>query len=378
MDTTKKLGFGLMRLPLLEPQDKAKIDYEAFSRMADRYIEAGFCYFDTAVPYHGNGNSEVAFRECVAKRYPREAYTITDKLSFFIVQKAEELEGFFAGQLERCGVDYFDYYLLHAMKKEYLELAERIDAFAFVAQKKAEGKIRHVGFSFHDTADVLESILTAHPEMEYVQLQLNYMDWEDADVQARKCYEVCVRHNKPVIVMEPVKGGLLASVPTEAKQLLDEAGAGRSAASWAIRYAASLEHVVMVLSGMSNEGQMEDNLAFMQDFQPLTEDERRMMLDIAKIIRAKERVACTGCRYCVDSCPKKIAIPDYFKLLNENSKYGEQRLSGSRASYARYTGELGMGKASDCIKCKQCEQHCPQHLAVTQYLEDVARELERV
>lgn len=206
----KKLGFGLMRLPLLDQMDAAKIDYEIMSAMVDRYMEAGFNYFDTAVPYHGGGNSELAFRECVVKRYPRESYTITDKLSFFIVQKTEELEDFFESQLERCGVEYFDYYLLHSMNKEYLELAERIRAFDFVQKKKEEGKIRHIGFSFHDKADVLEEFLTRHPEMEYVQLQLNYLDWESNDIQSRVCYETALRHEKKVLVMEPVKGGAVS------------------------------------------------------------------------------------------------------------------------------------------------------------------------
>ncbi|MCI8660989.1 MAG: 4Fe-4S dicluster domain-containing protein [Lachnospiraceae bacterium] len=372
---TKKLGFGLMRLPLTDPADSTKVDYEVFCRMVDQYLERGFTYFDTAAPYHGGEHSEIAFRECVAKRFPRKSYTITDKLSFFIVQKAEELEGFFEGQLERCGVEYFDYYLLHAMNKERLELAERIGAFDFVARKKMEGKIRHVGFSFHDTKDVLEEILIRHPEMEYVQLQLNYVDWEDPEVQSGRCYEVCKRLGKPVIVMEPVKGGLLANIPDEARTILVQAAPDRSAASWAIRYAASLDNVVMVLSGMSDEAQMEDNLACMQEFQPLSQKEQEMISRVAAIIREKERIACTMCRYCVDGCPKKIAIPDYFKLMNKISKFGKEQIPAAKTSYIQqYTA--GKGKASDCVKCGQCERHCPQHLPIIQYLEDVAQTLE--
>ena len=216
----KKLGFGLMRLPLLDPNDTTKIDYNAFCTMADRYMDAGFSYFDTATPYHGGKHSEIAFRECVAKRYPRESFTITNKLSFFIVRKEEELEEFFESQLERCGVEYFDYYLLHAMNQEYLRIAEEIHAFEFVARKKAEGKIRHIGFSFHDSAEVLEEFLTRHPDMEYVQLQINYADWENEEVQSRACYETTIRHGKEILVMEPVKGGLLVNIPQEAKELL--------------------------------------------------------------------------------------------------------------------------------------------------------------
>lgn len=372
----KKLGFGLMRLPLTDPADTTKIDYEQVKQMADRYLEAGFHYFDTAAPYHNFGNSEIAFRECVAKRHPRGSYTLTDKLSFFIVQKAEELEDFFAGQLERCGVEYFDYYLLHAMSKARLELAEQIGAFDFVQKKKAEGKIRHVGFSFHDKAEVLEEILTRHPEMEYVQLQLNYADWESNDVQSRLCYETAVRHGKQVLVMEPVKGGLLVNIPEEAKALLKQAAPEASLASWAIRFAASLPNVAMVLSGMSSPEQMEDNLATMQNFQPLTEEEEQIIQKVTEIIRSKETIACTGCRYCVDGCPQKIAIPDYFKLMNDIAKFGDPQVKRSKMNYNHFTDRLGMGKASACIQCGQCESHCPQHLPIINYLKDTANTLE--
>lgn len=373
---TKKLGFGLMRLPLADPADATKVDYDTLCKMTDRYMEAGFNYFDTAFPYHGGGNSEIAFRECVAKRYPRDSYTLTDKLTFFVVQKAEELEGFFQAQLERCGVDYFDYYLLHSMNKEYLELAERIGAFEFVAQKKAEGKIRHVGFSFHDKADVLDEFLTRHPEMEYVQLQLNYADWENVEVQSQKNYETAVRHGRQVLVMEPVKGGLLSNVPPEAEKLLKDAEPDMSVASWAIRYVASLPHVAMVLSGMSSMEQMEDNLSYMSDFKPLTESEKQLVEQVARIIVSRESIACTACRYCTDGCPQKIGIPDYFKLMNDISKFGDRQVQMSKSYYNHYTGTLGMGKASACIQCGQCESKCPQHLPIIKYLEDTAKMLE--
>lgn len=372
---SKKLGFGLMRLPLLDAADTTKIDYETMSKMVDRYMDAGFNYFDTAVPYH-NQNSEIAFGECVAKRFPREAYTITDKLSFFVVQKAEELEDFFEGQLERCKVEYFDYYLLHSMNKSYLELAENIGAFDFVQKKKAEGKIRHIGFSFHDNADVLEEFLTRHPEMEYVQLQINYADWENFEVQSRACYETAVRHGKQVLVMEPVKGGLLVNIPDEAKALFKKAEPDMSVASWAVRFAASLPNVAMVLSGMSNMEQMEDNLSYMSDFKPLSESERQLIEKVTEIIASKENIACTVCRYCVDGCPKKIAIPDYFKLMNNISKFGETQIAFAKQYYSHYTDSLGMGKASMCVKCGKCEEHCPQHLPIRKYLEDTAAMLE--
>lgn len=373
---SKKLGFGLMRLPLLDPNDTTKIDYNAFCAMADRYMDAGFSYFDTATPYHGGKYSEIAFRECVAKRYPRESFTITNKLSFFIVQKEEELEEFFESQLERCGVEYFDYYLLHAMNQEYLRLAEEIHAFEFVARKKAEGKIRHIGFSFHDSAEVLEEFLTRHPDMEYVQLQINYADWENEEVQSRACYETAVRHGKKILVMEPVKGGLLVNIPQEAKELLKKEEPEMSVASWAIRFAASLDNVVMVLSGMSNQEQLEDNLSYMSELKPMTEREMELVGQVREILFSKENIACTGCRYCVEGCPKKIGIPDFFKMMNDIGRFGEPQIPHAKAEYQHATATLGMGRASACIRCGKCEQHCPQHLPIRDYLKDVAGTLE--
>ena len=371
----KKLAFGLMRLPLLDPADNTGIDHAAVNEMVDKFMDAGFTYFDTAAPYHGQ-HSEIAFRACVAERYPREAYTITDKLTLFMIPKAEDMEDFFNAQLERCGVTYLDYYWLHALGKDSFRKAEEYGAFEFLARKKAEGKVKHIGFSFHDSADVLEDILTGHPEMEYVQLQINYLDWEDPEVQARKCYEVCVKHGKPVMVMEPVKGGLLASLPPEAEALLKAADPEASPASWAIRFAASLPGVFTVLSGMSDLAQVTDNVTYMQRFKPLSDQEKALLEQVVDVIKSKESIACTACRYCVDGCPQKIAIPDYFKLMNDISKFGEGQLPMAKMHYARSTGEMGMGKASDCIGCRQCEEHCPQHLPITEYLSDVAKTLE--
>lgn len=369
----KKLGFGLMRLPVTDPENNGSINLEAVCQMVDEFMEAGCTYFDTAAPYH-TGKSEEALCQCVVKRYPREAFTVTDKLSLFMIEKAEDIPGFFDGQLERCGVEYFDYYLLHAMDGELHKKAEDMGAYEFVKQKKAEGKAKHIGFSFHDKAEVLDDMLTKHPEMEYVQLQLNYIDWEDQEVEARKCYEVCVKHGKPVIVMEPVKGGLLVNIPDEAQEMLKAAKPEMSVASWAVRFAASRENVVMVLSGMSNLEQMKDNLSYMKDFQPLDEQEQQVIGKVTEIIRSKETIPCTACRYCVDDCPKHIAIPDYFKLMNNLSKYGEALQKRTKSGYAQLTEKHG--KASDCIKCRKCEGHCPQHLKITEYLQDVAAALE--
>ena len=255
----KKLGFGLMRLPLLDKDDYSSIDIERFKNMADTFLANGFTYFDTAYPYH-RGNSEVAFREAVVKRYPRSAYTITDKLSLFMIHDEKEIPGFFEKQLQQLGVDYVDYYWLHGLNGRTYQQAEEMHAFEFIQAKKAEGKIRHIGLSFHDKAALLDEILTAHPELEYVQIQLNYLDWNDPAVESRLCYEVVVKHNKPVIVMEPVKGGSLIQIPETATQLFKETHPELSTASWAIRFAASPSHVMMVLSGMSDEPQVEDNV----------------------------------------------------------------------------------------------------------------------
>lgn len=364
----KKLGFGLMRLPLLDKEDQSSIDMEAVKRMVDTFMGNGFTYFDTAYPYH-RGYSEVAFREAVVKRYPRCAYTITDKLSLFMIRAESELEGFFQGQLERLGVAYVDYYWIHAMNRQTYQQAEQMHAFAFLERKKAEGKIRHIGFSFHDKADFLDEVLTAHPEMEYVQLQLNYLDWDDPAIESRRCYEVAVRHKKPVIVMEPVKGGSLIQIPEAAKQLYQTARPERSIASWAIRFAASPSHVMMVLSGMSDEGQMADNISYMKNFQPLDTEEQATVSQAVKIIRASAGIPCTACRYCTDTCPKKIAIPDYFALYNNWKRFGESAALGGI-----YYGNLTQthGKASDCLKCGKCEKLCPQHLPIRAYLQDVA------
>ncbi len=368
----KKLGFGLMRLPQ-NSADYGNVDIEAVKEMADAFMASGCTYFDTAAPYHMY-NSEVAFREAVVKRYPRNAYTITDKLSLFMISKAEDMPGFFDGQLERLGLDYIDYYWLHGLGKPSYEKAEQFHAFEFVQELKAQGKVCHIGLSYHDKADLLDEILTAHPEMEYVQLQLNYLDWEDAGVESRKCYEVCCKHGKPVIVMEPIKGGSLANIPEEAAALYKEANPELSVASWAIRFAASPDNVMMVLSGMSNLEQMQDNLSYMTDFHPLNAEEQTVIEKATKIIKASIAIPCTACCYCVEGCPKKIAIPDYFAIYNNLKRFG-----GSQGMVAAtYYGNLTQsnGKASDCIGCGECENICPQHLPIRKYLEDVAAALE--
>lgn len=369
----KKLAFGLMRLPLLDENDGTSIDIERVKNMVDIFLNKGFTYFDTAAPYHGK-HSEIAFREAVVKRYPREAYTVTDKLSFGMIDKAEDMQPFFDAQLERLGVDYIDIYLLHALGKESYAKAQAFQAFEFAAEKKAEGKVKHVGFSFHDSAEVLEQILTEHPEVEYVQLQINYLDWEDENVQAHKCYDVAVKHGKKVLVMEPVKGGALAKVSPEVEKLFKEYNPDASIASWAVRYCASFEHVVMVLSGMSDEKQIEDNVSYMQEFEPFNEEEMAIVEKAADIIRNDIAIPCTGCAYCVDDCPMNIAIPDYFKIYNHLKQFQGTSEKGDRQKYVKKAGERG--KASDCMECGLCEGHCPQHLSIRELLKDVTEALE--
>lgn len=369
----KKLAFGLMRLPLLNPDDVSSVDIERVKGMADEFLKEGFTYFDTAAPYH-NGASEIAFREAVAKRYPRDAYTITDKLSLFMLKSKEEIPGFFDKQFESLGVDYIDYYLLHALNANAFKQAEDWGAFEFVCQKKEEGKLKHIGFSFHDTADVLDEILTKHPEMEYVQLQINYLDWEDERIQSRKCYEVAKKHGKPVLVMEPVKGGTLANVPYKVSELFSEYDENMSPASWAVRFAASQEEVVMVLSGMSNEEQIRDNTSYMKDFKPLNDKENEIVKEAARILKYEIKIPCTACRYCTEDCPKKIAIPDYFSLYNKLKTGKREEREEAKAQYEELSQTYG--KASDCIKCGKCEKHCPQHLQVRKELGDVAKAFE--
>lgn len=370
----KKLGFGLMRLPLLNPDDTTSIDIEQLNQMVDLFVDRGFTYFDTAYTYHG-GFSERAFRKAVAERYPRDRYTITDKLPCWAINDQSDLERIFNEQLERCGVEYFDYYWLHALNVDYVKIMDRFDGWGFIARKKAEGKIRHIGFSFHDSSSLLERLLNEHPEVEFVQLQINYIDWDSPSIESKTCYDICTKHGKPVIVMEPVKGGALASIPDKAQELLKTFNPAASAASWAVRYCASLPNVMMVLSGMSNMAQLEDNTAYMQDFQPLSDKEQTLVSQAASIIKDSIAIPCTACHYCTDGCPQDICIPEYFNLYNSLLQLSRNE---HRMNTTMYYGVLGKtrGKASECIECGQCEAHCPQHISIIENLKLVAETFE--
>ncbi len=366
----KNLGMGMMRLPLLNADDPTSIDFDQVCRMVDTFLERGFTYVDTAYMYH-NHVSEYVVGDALVKRHPRGSYQLATKLPIFFAKEQGDLERFFNEQCEKCKTDYFDYYLIHCLDKGNMKPATEFDAFGFVLQKKAEGKVGKVGFSFHDSAELLDEILTAHPEMEFVQLQINYIDWEDENVQSRKCLEVCQKHNKPVIVMEPVKGGMLASIPEEAESLFKSYAPDASVASWAVRFAASCPNVFMVLSGMSNEEQLLDNMSFMQDFKPLSDEERGIVDKAVDIIHKAIAIQCTGCAYCVEGCPVKIPIPEYFKMYNSQCQYGD----ASRAK-ARFAEKKNDGQPSQCIECGQCEGHCPQHLPIIENMKKVAEMFE--
>lgn len=363
-------GFGCMRLPMREKQ----VDTAVFHQMIDAFLDAGFNYFDTAHGYIG-GQSETAIRDGLAARYPRERFLLTNKLTAPYFEKQEDIRPFFEQQLAWCGVRYFDFYLMHAQDKNNYEKFKRCKAYETAYAFKKEGLIRHFGISFHDKADVLDRILTEHPEIEIVQIQFNYVDYEDPSVEGRKVYEVCEKHGKPVIVMEPVKGGSLVKLPDEADAVFRRLKGG-SNASYAIRFAASFPKMAMVLSGMSDMAQMEDNLNAMRDFKPLSPEEMEAVWQVCGIFRSLNLVPCTACRYCIEEseCPKGIRIPDLFAALNAHEAFHNWNTGFYYNSIL--TGG-GHGKASECIRCGKCEKVCPQHLEIRTLLQDVAKTFEQ-
>ena len=355
--TKGKLGFGLMRLP----KTNEAIDVPQVCEMVDHFLAAGFTYFDTAYVYDG---SEVAAKAALVDRHPRASYTLETKLHVGKCANAEEARKELETSLARTGAGYFDYYLLHALMANNVDKYEEFGLWDFVRELKANGTIRHYGFSFHDSPELLDKLLTEHPDVDFVQLQINYADWENPEVQSRACYEVARKHGKQVVIMEPVKGGALANPPEQVKALFDAAKPGASYASWALRFAASLDGVLAVLSGMSNLEQVDDNLATMSDFQPLNDAEQKVIQQAQHILGNSAAIACTACHYCTAGCPKKIAIPEIFAAANKQLANGQK--AEAAAAYAAATAEGG--KASACIHCKQCERICPQHLPITDLL----------
>lgn len=372
----KKLGFGMMRLPLLREDDPTSINENEVNKMVDLFLSSGFNYFDTAYMYH-NSQSENYVRKCLVERHPRESFCLASKLPTMFLKSEEDQERIFNEQLQKCGVNYFDYYLLHNLSVANYEKAERFNSFKFALAKKEAGFIKHLGFSFHGKASELEKILEKHhSEVEFVQLQINYIDWESENVESHKCYDVARKYNKKIIVMEPVKGGTLANLPEEATKLLKSYNSTLSIPSWAIRFAASLDGVMMVLSGMSNYEQMKDNLSYMTEFKPLNNEELDLLFKSVEIINESIKIKCTACGYCVEKCPKKINIPKYFNLYNLATRNFNKDHSKYIQEYNEVV-DLGHGKASECIHCYQCEKMCPQHLPITKHLEDIAKIFEK-
>ena len=366
---TPKLGFGLMRLPKLS---NGKIDIEQTKQMVDLFMDAGLTYFDTAYVYD-NGESEQAAREALVDRYPRESYTLCTKLCAWMGAHDEQsAKQQFYTSLERTGAGYFDYYLLHALQRNNYKVYDKYHIWDFVKEQKAKGLIKYYGFSFHADPELLEELLTDHPDVDFVQLQINYADWENPGVASRECWEIARKHGKSVTIMEPVKGGALADPIPKVKELLKAANPDASVASWAIRFAASLDGIITVLSGMSNLEQMKDNLSYMKDFQPLTEAEQAVILRAQSALNGDRSIPCTACHYCTDGCPMNIPIPEIFHVANHQR--GNEAFRGRR-EYTIVTTDKG--KASDCIECGQCVNACPQQIEVISRLKECAERFEQ-
>lgn len=357
-----------MRLPLLDPNDQMSIDAETLNKMVDTFLERGFTYFDTAYMYH-EFKSELAIRESLVKRYKRESFSLATKLPIVFLKAEEDQERIFNEQLEKCGVEYFDFYLLHNLSVINYPKAQKLHSFEFIQQKKKEEKVKNIGFSYHDNAGLLDEILTTHPEVDFVQLQINYLDWDNESIQSKKCYEVARKHYKLVIAMEPVKGGTLSKVPVKIEKMFKHHHPDLSVTSWAIRFTASHEGIFMVLSGMSDMEQLLDNTSFMHDFRSFSDEEFDVVNTAVKTINESIAIPCTACHYCEEECQQNIAISKYFALYNTEKQSLPSPISIQKVYYDNYIKSFG--KASDCLSCGACEKTCPQHIPISDWLEMV-------
>ncbi len=367
----KKMGFGCMRLPLEDENNSKSINIDEVKEMVDVFMENGYNYFDTGYQYH-DGDSEKAIKEAIVERYPRDSFLIADKMPIYTIKKQDQPEKIFNEQLERLGVDYIDYYLMHNVsgfsEAGYID----VDSFGFVKKQIEEGRIKHFGMSTHANAEYIENILEKHPEIEFIQLQINYLDWESEQIESRKCYEVARKHNLPIIVMEPLKGGFLADLKEDELKLLKEVN-NDSPTKWALRFVANLEGVMLVLSGVSSLKQMKENIEVFENLEPLSEEELETLKKVADLINSKNVIECTKCNYCVEYCPQNINIPKLFDLYNSELIEGKKDFSAFGNAYVNYTKLDGVGWASDCIECNACVEKCPQHLNIPEYMKDVAK-----
>jgi len=378
LDFGKRMGFGCLRLPLLDDSDQASFDYETLNKMIDIFLSHGFKYFDTSYIYHAE-QSEVALRKALVERHPRDSFLLSTKMPIKFMKKKEDLERIFEEQLQKCGVDFFDFYLIHSVNRDAYTKCKEWGVFEFLMQKQKEGKFREFGVSLHDSPEFLDEILMEHPEINFVVEQINYVDWVNPAIRSKDIYEVAVKHGKPIVVMEACKGGTLAVIPEEAEKLMKAYNPDASIASWAYRFVASLPNVRVVLAGMPKWEFFEDNIKTMTNFVPLNEKEHKIIDQVIEIINSNTAVPCTGCRYCEPMCPKNIAIPDDFALYNDRKRFENSNFKNGvnvQANFYRNFVNQGRGKASECLKCHKCEKVCPQNLPIVEHLKEVAEAFE--